>query len=153
MCISVCTHCDNSIKIIGLYKQLEYCPYHDRRIRIPSKSKKPESAQTERLKQVLRDNYDRIIYIIENSTGLKISDKLAETFIKTYGVGRSWQYEWTTLNNLPWTFAYRTNGQTLYGRKVRVGSDLHKALIKNAKDIVFVEDVYGNAQIVAEAGK
>jgi hypothetical protein len=155
---AVCPHCDCPIRIIGFYKEIkpkpyaehwkfsiknladfivseyELCPYVDKRTSIPKETKRKSSSPViNKIKSLLAEQYDRIIYIIEKETGICILDNLAEEMMKNFTQSRSWDYAWITLDNLPWTFAYMQVAQTLYGRKIKTDNILYENLKNHPK--------------------
>ena len=159
---AVCPQCDNPVKILGFYNDIkpspyaehfdedvvdlasfvaedkEFCPYYDTRRTISKTARKTGNPSfVNEIKSLLNEQYDRIIYLLENALNIYISNKLAEEMMHSYVASRAWLYSWTTINNLPWTFGYMQVGKSLMGRLIVEKSPLYKAISKKCKDAQF----------------
>jgi len=159
---AVCPQCDNPVKIIGFYKDIkpkpyaehyeedvvglveyisedkEFCAYFDKRRSIS----KTERRNTNKvfvgnIKTILREQYDRVIFILEKKLGFYISDDLADKMMKSFVQSRAWEYSWTTINNLPWVFGYIQSSKTLVGRMIKKSSQLYTAVSENGVNLCF----------------
>ena len=162
---AVCPLCDNPIQIIGLYKDTpeagrkpygrhnkgtiphlaqydegEYldCPYANPNRKTLSKYRRPESKIGRQIYDLLREQFDRVIYLLKKDTGIFISEATAAYMLKEYLGDRGYLYRVATLYNLPWSFAFGTLPKKLYGRKIIQGSELHKALHEHCPDVIFI---------------
>ncbi|KAB7693134.1 MULTISPECIES: hypothetical protein [Plesiomonas] len=141
---AVCPSCDNTIQIIRLYdnKQKPYgkhymsrrknglgiysienyerCPYAARnRVQRPEKtSRRQESELTLKIKELLIENFDRVIYLLEKQLEMRFSKKLVIEMINDFIAAKGWRYDGATLQNIPWIFAYFSRSQSLFGRYV-----------------------------------
>lgn len=163
---AVCPACDNPIRIVALYErhenspspygkhspktvaglatynQIAYddCPYAHPGMELDRDRRRPETDPRGRdILQLLRDQFDRVIYIIQRDTGIIISPALAKSLLESFLGMQGHLYVGTNLCNLPWMFAYMTTGQTLFGRKIKQGCELMLALEGN-KDISITEE-------------
>lgn len=142
---AVCPACDNPIQIIGLYKKLkntdkpygrhyskdvlplakysqeayDYCPYANPR-KFSKESRRSKISQLARdILQILKERFDKAIYIISEDTGIVIKENLAETMLKTYIKSEGYLYTGATRMNVPWILAYMSNSNSLFGRIVK----------------------------------
>ena len=152
---AVCPACDNPIRIVALYErhenspspygkhtpktvaglaaynQIAYddCPYAHPGMELDRARRRPETDPRGRdILQLLRGQFDRVIYIIQRDTGIIISPALAKNLLDSFLGMQGHLYVGTNLCNLPWMFAYMTTSQTLFGRKIKPDSELFKAL-------------------------
>lgn len=157
---AVCPACDNPIRIVALYErhenspssygkhtpktvaglatynQVAYdeCPYAHPGVEMDRDRRRPETDPRGRdILQLLRDQFDRVIHIIERDTGIIISPALARNLLDSFLGMQGHLYVGTNLCNLPWMFAYMTTGQTLYGRKIKQDCELMRALKGNER--------------------
>ena len=140
---AVCPACDNPIRLVALYKRYENspsphgrhspesiqriadydqgeydnCPYANPGMKLEKnmlrEKKNPKSYNTLSL---LREQFDRIIYLLQRATGIVFSEKLARDMLTSFISMRGHLYIGTNLCNLPLMFAYMTTNQNLYGR-------------------------------------
>jgi hypothetical protein len=153
---AVCPRCDNPIQIIGLYKRLEntprpfgrhlrrsieglaeyaqerydYCPLANPQKPNPNKKRSGQDGIPNALLALLREQFDRVVYLLSRDTGIVFSEGLLRKMLKTFLDVDGCLYPWATTVNLPWMFGYRAQLQTLYGQKIREDSNLRKALEK-----------------------
>lgn len=159
---AVCPGCDNPIQIIGFYHlakntdkpyarhyprtvprlavyqqdSYDYCPYAGPK-RYDKAAKRAQSDPlADKILDVLVPNFDRVIYILEKVTGLKITDSLAEVLLKDYRDLEGHRYIGATLQNIPWVFAYMTNSKSLTGRIVTGDDELLQAVENTVADVV-----------------
>jgi len=152
---AVCPECDNPIQIIGLYKETreagkkpygkhykgtipalatyceeDYleCPYSNSKWKKPSGKRSPDSPLANRMYSTLREQFDRVIYLLNKQTGLFISKRLAKEMLLTYIQNQGWLYKEATLNNLPWLFAQCSPALPLFGRMIKKNSELYQAI-------------------------
>lgn len=153
---AVCPQCDNPIQLIGFYKEIkkpdfpygkhvshsindlaEYdreaylnCPYSNPQRTIPRETRKAKMDIVARtVYNLMRTQFDRVIYILEKDIDMKISKRLAEAMLTLYVDNQGWLYQWATPNNLPWVFDVMSASRTMYGRLIKNGSELHKRIL------------------------
>lgn len=153
---AVCPGCDNPIQILGFYRQLantnkpfarhhrysipnlavyrqvayDYCPYAAPRQYERAARRAGNDPLSNKILDILVPNFDRVIYILEQDIGIKISDRLAEELLVDYqGQGGAF-YMGATLQNIPWIFAYMTRSKSLMGRMV-TNDDVMLEVIKD----------------------
>lgn len=156
--VAVCPACDNPIRIVALYERhekspapygkhspkhiagladynhtaYEECPYANPGREMNRTMLRPESDVRGRdILQLLREQFDRVIHLLQRDTGVRISDALAKKMLDSFLGMRGHLYVGTNLCNLPWMFGYMTTSQTLYGRIIAKDSDLMDALRRN----------------------
>lgn len=167
---AVCPACDNPIQICGLYKKLkntnrpfgkhycgsiyglaEYneqaydnCPYSNKNRHTPTATdKKTKLTDFEKnIYNIMKEQFDRVIYILSNCLEIKISNASAKSMLKTYIDGEGWMYPWSTLYNIPWVFGHLTWSKNLYGQAILYGSDLHSALQTKCNDVKFEHCIF-----------
>lgn len=153
---AVCPLCDNPIQIIGLYKAHEdgknpygrhnkgdipniakydedaylACPYSNpnrpkSKIRRTAKSKSGIE-----LLNVLRTQFDRIVYIWDRTTGIKMSNALAEELLRGYIKDEGWLYYDSNKYNLPFMLIYADHRYPLIGRFIYKDSKIYQQLSK-----------------------
>lgn len=155
---AVCPACDNPIRIVALYErhenspspygkhtpktvvglatynQIAYddCPYAHPGMEMDRDRRRPETDPRGRdILQLLRDQFDRVIDIIQKDTDVIISLALAKNLLDSFLGMQGHLYVGTNLCNLPWMFAYMTTAQSLFGRKINQKSELMGALKEN----------------------
>lgn len=158
---AICPVCDNPIQIIGIFKRsaeagkkpygkhhgtsiprlADYdedaylgCPYHN-----PHHSSLARRPQNDRLSEkfltLLRDQFDRIIYILEKDTEIHISEHTARSMLRAYINDRGWLYYHASLNNLPWKFGHVEKALPLFGRHIKAGGVLAAALERSCPEV------------------
>lgn len=163
---AVCPACDNPIQIIGLYKRIkdgrecygkhylksirglseynqqayDYCPYSNHRIEININSRKELLTDYERrIYNLMREQFDRVIYVLSKAIDIKITAGAARRMLETYVNGRGWMYSWATLNNLPYVFGHLTWSKKLYGQPILRDSPLYNAIIDRCPSAQFTQ--------------
>lgn len=161
---AVCPACDNPIQIIGLYAKTDstpgiygrhynrdtniakhneqmyrFCPYATHKYTVNKDSKKPELTEFEKnVYYTLRENFDIAVKIIEQDTGLYITDNLARLMLEDFISCEGHMYYWTTLYNIPWMLLYFLSARNCYGMLVKIDS-LFYDLLKKQKDVSLVQ--------------
>jgi len=158
---AVCPACDNPIQIIALYRlrgrnspvchgrhvsrdvpglvdysQAAYdlCPYANPNLQLePTMRRNGDDPMGRVLLQLLREQFDRVIYIISKVTGIRISESLAHDMLEIFLGMRGHLYVGANICNLPWIFAYLSNAQNLFGRVIKADSPLRCDLEKHKK--------------------
>lgn len=142
---AVCPACDNPIQVIGLYKKLAHTPkpygrHHTRSVAnlaeydqesydfcpYSNPDRKPDRAARrtqvrglpEKILNLLVENFDSVIYMIEQSIGIKIGDGLAKRMLLSYRDEQGHMYKAATLLNIPWIFAYMANAKSITRQRV-----------------------------------
>lgn len=158
MFYAVCPRCDNPVEIVGLYKRAkpyarhhthdipglaqysqeayDFCPYANPQKPDSSARKKVKSGLPLQILKLLRDQFDRVIYLLSKDTGIVFSERLAEQMLDRYLAGEGYLYPWATMGNLPWIFGHLSHRWNLWGRVVRKDSPLYAALAAH-KDLQF----------------
>lgn len=168
---AVCPICDNPIEIIGLYKRLkntdlpygkhcpksisglaeynqqayDFCPYADKRKSINKNSRKTKLTDFEKnIYCLMREQFDRVIYILSKQLDIRITNNAAKSMLTTYVSGKGWMYPWSTLNNIPWVFGHLSWSKRLYGQPILKNSALYSAILEKCPAANFVPcDKYG----------
>lgn len=152
---AVCPACDNPIQIIGLYKKLKntdkpygkhymgdvkglayyneqayrYCPYSNNKITVNANSRKEKLTELEKsIYYSLRNNFDRVVYILSKELDIWITPSAARKMLSTFVKGQGWLYPWATLTNIPFVFAHLTWNKSLFAQPILKGTDLYYAI-------------------------
>lgn len=167
---AVCPNCDNPIQLIGLYLPVSHQKPYGRHIAksIPDlaaysqedydfcSSARPTTfdrdahrpGMDERGRDILNmleEQFDRVIYIISQATGIRISQALAQSWLDTYMAAKGYLYRGANLLNIPWIFAFMTHSTSLYGRRLRE-SPLKQAVEKHPDLILTPEGAIKGAR-------
>ena len=143
---AVCHMCNNPIQIIGMLTgnklygrhyipkndnlkyhlkgivdrdELEYCRYYNKNKVIDETSRRPpDSELAKQIQLTFIYNFDRVIYLLEKTTGIQISTNCAKQMLVDYKDHSGWCYRGATLDNIPWTFAYTIAEKNLFGCRI-----------------------------------
>lgn len=128
--------CHTGKDVMGLrewkYCKYQNCPYASNR-RAPSDDYDPYEIDEDvvELYELLKSQFDRVVYILSKSFDIRCSEKFWRDALTLFLGSRGYCYPWLTEANLPYIFAYKgMQQQNLYRQKVKVNSDLYKALSK-----------------------
>lgn len=146
---AVCPACDNPIQIVGLYEELphtdrpygrhsenevsgfgyfdkknfDWCPYIRKNKSKGSGEKRGDNRISHQILGIVLTQFDRVIYIIRKETGIWISPKIAVTMLENWIEAEGYRFHDATLRNIPWMFAYRSKGLSIFGQKISKGQD------------------------------
>lgn len=161
---AVCPACDNPIQLIGIfrnspeagrkpygrhfpknvvglaeYNEAEYldCPYSNRNWSTSAK-RSPKSKMGQKIKELLREQFDRVIYILEQDLEMKISKETARKMLQEYLSCEGWTYRAATMNNLPWKFAETGCARPLFGRWLLADGELVRAIRSKCPEVALV---------------
>ena len=164
---AVCPSCDNPVQLVGLYintpearqpyarhtgKRIDGFPFFDpvryktcdhilaKQPRFSKEDKQPDSPVARKILKIVKENFDRVIYIIRRDTGVNISRALAEKMLESYLGERGHLYRGATLTNIPWIVAYMSDSQSLFGQYIASNTELRQAIIKHAPKIALSKD-------------
>lgn len=142
---AVCPACNNPIQIIGFYRlpanvtapyakhygtalpgvglfdreAYEHCPYADKTKSTGSgKDKRSPGALSHQILQLLIEHFDKVIWLLSKTIGIRIDEKLALSMLRQYSREEGWLYSRATLMNIPWIFAYMADWQDILYKKV-----------------------------------
>ncbi len=142
---AVCPACNNPVQIIGLYRlpanvqrpfgrhaghgvpdlaplnvdERDNCLYFRPRPRKKSDRRAQMSEVSHQILQTLIEQFDRVMYIIRQQTGIVYSQNTARKMLETYRGERGYLYTGATLLNIPWIFAYMSDSQALFGQYLK----------------------------------
>lgn len=163
---AVCPECENPIQIIGLFKSTtengrkpygkhvaksipglaEYnrpdyldCSYSNPKWSIKPGKRDPGSKVAREMLSLLREQFDRVIYLLQRDTDIYISQNTAKHMLQVFLANEGWLYRTATLNNLPWTFGEVEVALPLFGRKILVDSALYKAISEKCPEVELVQ--------------
>lgn len=154
---AVCPICDNPIQIVALFRRTRNSPRaHGRHLihDVPGLAKydheaydccpyanpnKPQPGKGDRKKKLdglprdiymlLREQFDRMIYLLQKDIDIFISIAFAKTLLSDYLKTKGYLYVAASMQNLPWIFAYMGASHSLIGRFIKKDSSLAKALV------------------------
>lgn len=152
---AVCPACDNPIQILGLYKKLantdkpygkhynhsitiathnettyRLCPYAGHYYNVTRESRKEKVTEYERtVYHSARENFDLAMYILEQDTGIYITENIARQMLREYVASEAHMYYWATLYNIPWMFLYFMTAHSCYGLIIKQDCELEKYLL------------------------
>lgn len=145
---AVCPACDNPVQLVGMLARgktklygkhffpqpgtLQYplhgrvdrdeylwCPYAQQIRKITKEHRRPVTNPLAiTIRETLINQFDRVIYLLEKTTGMGISTALAAAMLEDYRAAQGWLYQGATLQNIPWTFAYMIAAKRLFGRRL-----------------------------------
>lgn len=163
---AVCPECDNPIQLFGLFKDTveggqkphgrhhgksvphlaEYdrddyldCSYANVNWTRNNTKRKPDGKIANEILCLLREQFDRIIYLVQKDTEIYVSLNAARQMLESFIANEGWLYRDVTMNNLPWTFFGAQNALPLFGKKICAGGELHQTLERNCPELDFIE--------------
>lgn len=137
---AVCPACDNPIRIVAMYERRENSPVcHGRHMprsvpgvadydqhaydsciyanpdaqRNPGTRRPGGDPRGRDILTLLRQQFDRIIYVLVHCTGIRIREGLAREMLRSFLGMRGHLYVGTTLCNLPWLFGHMATAHSL----------------------------------------
>lgn len=156
----ICPSCQNPAQLIGLYKQTkrspygqhtgkdvdgfpkwdlykyQHCPFakgEDKKTINPNE-RGIITEDTVELYNLLKTQFDRIVYILMQDFKIKCSENFWRKAIKQFCSSEGYCYPWLTESNLPYIFAFfGLQQQNPYKQQIKAGSDLYAALCKHPK--------------------
>lgn len=164
---AVCPECENPIQLIGLFKDTKeakrrpYGRHHgasipnlaeydeqdyiDCRLSDPNWTaadgkRNPTSRVAVNTLAIVREQFDRVIYILNKQTGLSIRYNLAKKMLMAYISDEGWLFRYATMNNIPWIFAQCSPSIPLFGQLIKKDSELHKNIKENCSTVRFEEE-------------
>lgn len=102
--------------------------------------RKPDSPLGQKIFDIIINQFDRIIYILSKDIDMKISAHTAERMLQNFIVDKGWLYRSINLLNLPWIFAEAQPAFPLFGRFIKVDSDLYSVLKNKCSEIILYQD-------------
>lgn len=165
-CYAVCPGCDNPIQLIGLYKlppnvkvpygkhyfsdvpglansnreAAEGCLYFKKKVCQPTDRKASINGLPYKALLLLVNEFDRVIYLLEQATQIHFSKNLIGTLLDHYLKRQGYLYSSLNLQNLPWVFAYMTDSVSLFGQKIVGNSALVTAVTEQVPQAMISED-------------
>ncbi len=153
---AVCPYCDNPIQLKGLYRRTEtsprphgshvgkpidgfafdaqsmqFCPYKQSRIRHAKDSRRTYDAMGNTLIDTAIAEFDRIVLILRDDYGFRISDALAGRMLESWFKSKGFLYQGAHLRNLPWMIGYFAKSENLFRQRVGQNEDLAAAIREN----------------------
>jgi hypothetical protein len=153
----ICPSCLNPIRLIGIsreiktkpygkhagksidglpqwnYRKYEYCPFaakNDRRNPCDEERLPEFDDQAAELYNLLKEQFDRVVYVIKNELNIQCSTAFWTSAFKQYIADGFYLYPWLTESNLPYIFAYRgLHHQKIYRQSFLKDSDIYTSLV------------------------
>lgn len=72
---------------------------------------------TQQILSLLVNHFDKVIWLLSKTTGIRIDHKLARNMLLQYRCEKGWLYARATLMNIPWGLAYMTDNQDILFKK------------------------------------
>ena len=179
-CRAICPICDNPIQIIGLYKKeeectvkpygrhhkgyvkrlarydqtsYENCPYSNPNYRNGNARRTPADPTGQALYRIMRDEFDKIIYILGNTIGIHISIGFAEKLLQSWKVNEGWRYYESTYANLPYMLLYAEPAYSMFGRILPRKGNIYPKLIQCGRNFAFEDHGESYVKIAQKHGK
>ncbi|WP_229614370.1 hypothetical protein [Pseudomonas syringae] len=95
----------------------EDCPLHNPE-RFDSKSIRKSSSRNDEILDALRNHLHLVVNVLERETGMKFTDELIAGLLDDFKSNQGHIYRSVTLYNLPFGFAYMTEGRDIWGCEV-----------------------------------
>lgn len=162
---AVCPACNNTIQILHLYDEsqvlhakhnlglsvglqdrtiLSHCPLYSKKQRLTIDSRRTaEDAVSMEIKERLIENFDRVVYFIKQSLGLRIPDWTLQKMLGNYLNTRGWLYSGASLINIPWIFLYQSRAQNMLTMGI-LNESIREAIKSHDEQITFNQ--YHNPQ-------
>lgn len=133
-------HTGYSVKRLAEHNQQDYeeCPLHNPE-RFDSKSRRTSSKRNNEIRDALIHHAHLIVRTLESASEVRFSDAVIEEMFRDFGANRGFEYKAISLYNLPFGFAYMTEGRDLFGCKV--GQEMALAISEGSSG--FYTDRYG----------
>lgn len=150
----VCPSCDGPVQLIGMYKAgghtayarhtpnsiphvatrtiaTNYCPYNTHVIEVNPETRLVKvTNHSVQMFRLIRDYYDKIVYILRQECGYYISKEKAVDIVKSIRDSEMWLYPKMDEGNLPWCILYLIMIEPLFGKWLKKDSDIAIALEK-----------------------
>lgn len=126
-------HFEHGVKGLAFFDRDAYlaCPYHATNAHGSSRKKRARDNKTgQAIYKLMKENFDRIIYIWNKTTEIKISTAFAEELLTLWKANQGWRYYDNTFNNLSYMLLYPLPSINLTGRLISKESKLYKVLSK-----------------------
>lgn len=163
----VCPACDNPVQLVNLYSDQDQsarphgrhhaytvqglavydqrayddCPLAAPKTFDSSQRRPTGDPRSLAILRQLIDQFDRVIYLVRQFSGIAVSEALATSMLEEYIRADGHQYRHAHMLNIPWMFAYMGGGRprTLYGRFVHDNDALQGAVASNVAAAVWHE--------------
>ena len=171
-----CPICLNPIQLVGLYTSnrkygkhtgedikglgkfnfyyYRYCPYAtNQRVHIDPRERLTDiDDRIKELYYLIKEQFDRIIYIVEKTLNIKCSKQFWENSLNQFMMSEGYLYPWINEANIPYVFAYLgLQSQNLYGQMIKNNSALYNKLHSSA-ELSIVDQGNGYSKITSKEG-
>lgn len=125
-------HVTHDIPKLASYNQeaYDFCPYANPNAHMPDKNERKKNIDglPFDIYNLLRKEFDRVIYLLQKDIPVYISHAFAGTLLDDYLKTKGYLYPAASLQNLPWTFAYASASHSLVKRFIKKESPLAQVL-------------------------
>lgn len=130
------TACDFSN--IKIYEEKDFlkCAYQGPNQEIYNKKILPTDSKSRYLYQQMKEHFDLIIEILEESLQLYISYYFAEVLLRNWKNNEGWNYRDINCKNLPYMLLYAEPSYPMYGKLIPKDNDLKAAILKHGRNFV-----------------
>lgn len=88
---------------------------------------------------LIKEQFDKIVYIWNTTTGIHISTAFAEKLLKSYVANKGWRYYDSTYSNIPFMLMRSEPATNLVWRSIYKNSEIYALLQEKAKGIHFTD--------------
>lgn len=138
-------HYGKTIPDVGIYDREAYkwCPYSNQKSASnESRPKRLLGILTQQILSVLVTNFDKVVWLLSQSTGIKIDEKLSRNMLVQYRREEGWLYSRATLMKVPWVFAYMFDNQGVLYKKFSDNSLTNELVTCTEGILEFTENGY-----------
>jgi len=155
--LAVCPACDNPVRILGLYNKLNNRKPHARHHNMStafaihdesayyhcplsnpnqesgrdeaSKNREP-SAYEKSMYYMLRDYFDKAIYILNQDLSIRVSFSFAKRLLEEFVINKGYMNPDASIYNLPWILLDSNFSFNMIQKQVKRDTELHDALLQ-----------------------
>lgn len=126
-------HHKGTIRNLAVYDEDAYfnCPYARLSESVSKKKRPNDHPKNNGLFKYLIHNYEAIIYVLSEKTGIRVSTSFAKKLLNSYIDNEGWMYYHTTYSNLPYMLMFAEPAATLVGRWIKVDGAVYSAIKKH----------------------
>ncbi len=162
---AICPGCTNPIQIVGIYRRIEgnqkpygkhyrwdvdglaenneyvyqHCHFASHAYgKCPKEERVEEIGEYEkRLYENMKEYFDKVIYVLQKSTGIYITNEMAKDMLYNYVISNGYAFKQHTVGNAPWMLMYLSDYSfDPYGKWIAKTSKLYEQL-KKLKTVKF----------------
>lgn len=134
-------HIPHSVDNIAQYSEEDYllCPYANPKTGKSQASVRRETPETLEMKELIRGNFDKVVYFLCQKINIKLSLNLVERMLSEFAPfgGGGHRYYDLEKHNIPFIFGYLSLAKSLYSQPIRLNSPLYEAILRNCANAQF----------------